>query len=148
MNKNLALILQYENLLVINQNEVIFLSLSNKVATWDLSSEITFYLSNFSEYIFGDYYIYMFTYYIFCLKSTFLNKNILVFYLFIFREGKGGTKRGRETSMCVCLSCGPIGDLACNPGICPDWESNQWPFGSQASAQSTEPHQPGLLGVF
>ena len=27
--------------------------------------------------------------------------------------------------------------------MCPDWESNQWPFGSQAGAQSTEPHQPG-----
>ena len=24
------------------------------------------------------------------------------------------------------------GDLAPNPGMCPDWESNQWPFGSQA----------------
>ena len=26
----------------------------------------------------------------------------------------------------------------------PDWESNWQPFGSQAHAQSTEPHQPGL----
>ena len=23
------------------------------------------------------------------------------------------------------------GDLAHNPGLCPDWESNWWPFGSQ-----------------
>ena len=38
----------------------------------------------------------------------------------------------------------PTGDLAHNPGMCPDWESNQWPFGTQAGAQSTEPHQPGL----
>ena len=37
----------------------------------------------------------------------------------------------------------PTGDLAHNPGMCPDWESNQRPFGSQASTQSTEPHQPG-----
>ena len=37
----------------------------------------------------------------------------------------------------------PTGDLACNPGMCPDWESNWQPFGSQVSAQSTEPHQPG-----
>ena len=36
--------------------------------------------------------------------------------LFIFREGKGRRKRGRETSMCGCLS---HGDLACNPGMCP-----------------------------
>ena len=38
----------------------------------------------------------------------------------------------------------PTGDLARNPGMCPDWESNWWPFGAQASTQSTEPHQPGL----
>ena len=37
----------------------------------------------------------------------------------------------------------PTRDLACNPGMCPDWESNQRPFVLQASAQSTEPHQPG-----
>ena len=46
----------------------------------------------------------------------------------------------------------PTGDVAQNPGVCPDWESNQRLFGSQAGAQSTEPHQPGhvwlyLLGV-
>ena len=28
-------------------------------------------------------------------------------YLFIFREGKGGRRRGRETSMCGCPSCAP-----------------------------------------
>ena len=28
--------------------------------------------------------------------------------------------------------------------MCPDWESNQRPFGSQAGTQSTELHQPGL----
>ena len=39
----------------------------------------------------------------------------------------------------------PPGDPAHNPGMCPDWESNSQPFGSQASAQSTEPHQPGLI---
>ena len=36
------------------------------------------------------------------------------------------------------------GDLARNPGMCPDWESNQLPFASQAGTQSTEPHQPKL----
>ena len=35
------------------------------------------------------------------------------------------------------------GDLACNPGMCPDQETNQPPFASQASTQPTEPHQPG-----
>ena len=37
----------------------------------------------------------------------------------------------------------PTGDLGRNPGMCPDWESNWWPFGSQAITQSTEPHQAG-----
>ena len=39
----------------------------------------------------------------------------------------------------------PTGDLACNPGMCPDWELNQWPFSSQTGTQSTDPHQPGHL---
>ena len=48
--------------------------------------------------------------------------------------------------MCGCLShlpAPPTGDQAHNPGMCPDWESNQRPFGSQAGTQSTEPHQSG-----
>ena len=39
----------------------------------------------------------------------------------------------------------PAGDLALNPGMCPDWESNRQCFGSQAGTQSTDPHQPGLI---
>ena len=57
------------------------------------------------------------------------------FYLFIFRKGKGGRKRGRElynTSLCGCLSHAPTGDLASNPSMCPDWESNWQPFGLQS----------------
>ena len=38
----------------------------------------------------------------------------------------------------------PSRDLARNPGMCPDQESNWQRFGSQAGAQCTEPHQPGL----
>ena len=38
--------------------------------------------------------------------------------------------------------------LTHNPGMCPNWESNQRPFGSkshrQVGTQSAEPHQPGL----
>ena len=44
----------------------------------------------------------------------------------------------------VASNAPPTGDLACNPGMCPDWESNRRPFGLQAGAQSTEPHQPGF----
>ena len=46
--------------------------------------------------------------------------------------------------MCVASHMPPTGDLACNSGMCPDWEWNWRPFGSQARDQSTELHQPGL----
>ena len=64
--------------------------------------------------------------------------NFKRFYLFIFKEGKGRKKRGRETSMCGCLSYIPSGDLVCNPGMHPDWELNWRPFGLQARAKYTE----------
>ena len=64
--------------------------------------------------------------------------------LFIFRErGREGEREG-EKHQCVVASCvPPAGDLARNPGMCPDWELNWQPSGSQAHAQSTELHQPG-----
>ena len=48
--------------------------------------------------------------------------------------------------MCGCLLSAPYWglDLVGKPGMCPDWEWNQRPFGLQAGAQSTEPHQPGF----
>ena len=53
-------------------------------------------------------------------------------------------KRGGEKHQCVVASCTPpTRGPACNPGMCPDWESNQRTFGLQASSHSTEPHQPG-----
>ena len=43
---------------------------------------------------------------------------------FIFR-GEGREEEG-EKHQCVVASCTPpAGDLACNPGMCPDWELNQ-----------------------
>ena len=38
----------------------------------------------------------------------------------------------------------PVGDLARNPGMCPDWVLNWQLFDSQADAQSSEPYQAGL----
>ena len=68
------------------------------------------------------------------------------FYLFIFREREREGKREGEKHQCVVASHMPLtGDLACNQGTCPDWESNRRPFGSQASTQSTEPHQVWLV---
>ena len=60
-------------------------------------------------------------------------------YLFLDR----GEGREKEKHQCVVASQAPhAGDLAGNPGTCPDWESSQGPFGSQAGTQYTEPHQP------
>ena len=53
-------------------------------------------------------------------------------------------EREEEKHQCVVAShTSPTGDLACNPGMCPDWESNQRPFSSWAGTQYTELHQPG-----
>ena len=78
-------------------------------------------------------------------KISFLFLKVLFFNLLL--ESFGKAEKGRETLMYErngsdCHTP-PTGDLACNPSMCPDWESNQWPFGSQAGTQSTEPYQLG-----
>ena len=69
------------------------------------------------------------------------------FYLFIFRQkGREGERKGEKHQWVVASHVpSPTGDLAHNPGVCPGWESNQRPFGSQVGAQYAKPHQPGLL---
>ena len=77
-----------------------------------------------------------------CWKYEFFFK----YFVYLFLESEQGREKERERNINVWLplTCPPnTGDLACNPGMCPDWESNQRPFGLQASTQSTEPHQPG-----
>ena len=51
---------------------------------------------------------------------------ILFIYLFIFRKrGREGEREGVK-HQCVVASCTPLaGDMACNPGMCPDWELNR-----------------------
>ena len=75
----------------------------------------------------------------------------LRFYLFIRERGRREKKRERnfdvwEIHWLVASHIPSTGDLAHNPGtpgMFADRESNQQPFSSQASTQSTEPHQPG-----
>ena len=69
--------------------------------------------------------------------------------MFSFRQrGRKGEREG-EKYQCVVASCTPpAGDLAHNPGMCPEWELNRQPFSSQAGTQSTEPHQPGPEDIF
>lgn len=41
------------------------------------------------------------------------------------------------------------GDRACDPGVCPERESNQLAtFRAQDGAHTAEPHQPGLRSHF
>ena len=68
----------------------------------------------------------------------------------LLEKGEGREKKRerninvREIHGSVASSTPPTGDLACNPDTYPNWELNWQPFSSQASVQSTEPHQPGL----
>ena len=56
----------------------------------------------------------------------------------MFRQREREEKREGEKHQCVVAShVPPTKDLACNPGMCPDWELNQRPFDSKASAPST-----------
>ena len=61
-----------------------------------------------------------------------------LFYFFkkIFLErGREGEREG-EKQQCVVACCTPpVGDLAHNPDMCPDWELNWQPFGSQTPAK-------------
>ena len=51
------------------------------------------------------------------------------FYLFILRErGREGEREGEKYPCVVASHMPATGDLALNPGMCPDWESNQRPF--------------------
>ena len=95
----------------------------------------------------------LFAFCVFALKSPFFKnklfeKILFIFNLFIFRDGKAGRKRGRETLMYkrnihwLPLTHPHLGTRPV-PGMCSDRESNQQPVGLQASTQSTEPHQPG-----
>ena len=78
-----------------------------------------------------------------CQGFEYLFKKI--FYLFIFREkGREGEREGEKHQCVVVSHAPPTGDPSHNLDMCPDWELNHRPFGSQAGTQSTEPHQPGL----
>ena len=67
-------------------------------------------------------------------------------YLFLER---GRKKEGeRSISVWLPLTRSLPGTLPKTKACTLDWESNQWPFGSQASTQSTEPHQPGCNFLF
>ena len=80
-------------------------------------------------------------------NNTYVWTDMFIFfkvYIYLFLERGWEGKREGEKHQCVVASHALYGDLAHDPGMCPDWESNWWPFGLQAGAQCTELHQPGL----
>ena len=82
------------------------------------------------------------------IRQRILSSSQILFIYFLERGERRERERKRETSMCKRRL--PLAHPqwrtwpACNPGTCPDQESNQQSFSSQASTQSTKPHQPGL----
>ena len=74
-------------------------------------------------------------------KSFFVKDFISV--CIIRERGREGEREGEKQPCVVASHTPPTGDLAQNPGMCPDWESNRGPFGLKYGAQSAEPQQPG-----
>ena len=56
---------------------------------------------------------------------VYLQKCVFFFFLrfYLFLEGKGGGE-GQKHQCVVASPASHTGDLACNPGTCPEWESN------------------------
>ena len=76
------------------------------------------------------------------LRTMALGGNFSFFFFFkqliyLFLERGEGREKEREKYQCVVAShVAPTGDLACNPGMCLDWESNWQPFGLQPALNS------------
>ena len=79
------------------------------------------------------------------LKEKINNHIYFKDFIFIFRE-REGEREGEKHQHVVASHVPPTRDPACNLGTRPDQEPNRFgsqPFSSQASTQSTGPHQPG-----
>ena len=63
--------------------------------------------------------------------------NFLKDFIYLFLErGREGERKGEKYQCAVASHMAPTGDLALNPGMCPDWEAKQQPFGSQLTLNS------------
>ena len=71
-------------------------------------------------------------------SGTYFELHFFLRFTYFLERGREREKEG-EKHQCVVASCTPpTGDLAGNPGMWPDCESNPPPLGSQAGTQSTE----------
>ena len=68
-------------------------------------------------------------------------------YLFLER-GREEEREGEEYQGVVASHMAPTGDLAHNPGMCPDWESNRQPFGSQPTLNPLSYASQGTTIIF
>ena len=59
--------------------------------------------------------------------------NFIKDFTYLFLDRGEGREKERERNINVWLPLAPTGDLAHNPGTCPDWESNRRPFGLQSA---------------
>ena len=94
---------------------------------------------DFKYWVFGFHFCY-------CTVSSHKGKQYFYFFkdfIYLFLAGKGGRKRGRETSVCGCLSRAPSWGPDPQPRHVPWLGIELATFGLQASTPSTEPHQPG-----
>ena len=58
------------------------------------------------------------------------------YFIYLFLDKGEGREKERKRNLNVAAShTPPTGDLAHSPGMCPDWESNQRPFGLLARSQ-------------
>ena len=70
------------------------------------------------------------------------------FIYLVLERGEGKEKDGEKHQCVVASHVLPTGDLACNPGMCPDWEWNWQPFGSKAGTQSLSHTSQSCCWVF
>ena len=81
----------------------------------------------------------------FWILIIFFKKILFIYFRERGRDGERERNIDVQKKYQLVASCTPpTGNQAHNPGMCPDWESNQWPFGLWDDTQPTEPHQSGL----
>ena len=72
--------------------------------------------------------------------------NLRDFFFPLRERGRKGERDGEKHQSIGCLLQAPNQRPAQNSGLCPDQDSNQWPFTLWDEAQPTEPCWSGMFG--